>query len=376
MVHKSLKQLFLASLFTLAVSAQAADKSADAKTAAEEKQLNIYNWSDYITKDTITNFEKETGIKVQYDVYDSNQMLESKLMAGKTGYDIVVPTASPYMVRQIGLKILQKLDKSKLTNYKNLDADIMKRLAVQDPNNEYGVPWMWGSVGIGYNVKKIKEIDPTAKVDSLGIIFDPKNAEKFKACGIAMLDSPSDILPNALVYAGLDPNSEKKEDLEKAKEVMMAIRPHVRQFHSSKYIDDLANGDLCLVLGYSGDIIQARNRAAEAKNGTEINYVLPKEGAQIWVDVMVIPADAKHPNNAHKFLDYVMRPDVIAANSNFIGYANANKPALALVSPEIKNNKEIYPDQATMQKMYTIKSASQAVDRMRTRAWTSILSGN
>ncbi len=375
MAHKSIKHLFLASLLAFSMGAQAASTPASAPTAEEEKKLNIYNWSDYITKETIANFEKETGIKVQYDVYDSNQMLESKLMAGKTGYDIVVPTASPYMVRQIGLKILQKLDKTKLTNYKNLDADIMQRLAVQDPNNEFGVPWMWGSVGIGYNVKKIKEIDPTAKVDSLGIIFDPKNAAKFKDCGIAMLDSPSDILPNAWVYAGLDPNSDKKEDLDKAKEVMMAIRPYIRQFHSSKYIDDLANGELCLVLGYSGDIIQAKNRAAEAKHGVEVNYVLPKEGAQIWVDVMVIPTDAKHPGNAHKFMDYVMRPEVIAANSNFIGYANANKPALALVDDVIKNNKEIYPDAETMKKMYTIKAASQAVERTRTRAWTSILSG-
>jgi putrescine transport system substrate-binding protein len=369
MIFNFIKYLIISSLVVSCVSVNALG-------AEEEKQLNIYNWSDYITKETLTNFEKETGIKVQYDVYDSNQMLESKLMAGKTGYDIVVPTASPYMVRQIKLGILQKLDKSKLKNYGNLDPAIMKRLAVQDPDNHYGVPWMWGTVGIGYNVKKIKEIMPDAPVDSLSILFDPKFAEKFKSCGIAMLDSPSDIFPNALVYAGLYPNSQKPEDLEKAKEIMMAIRPNIRQFHSSKYIDDLANGDLCLVLGYSGDIIQASNRAKEAKNGVAIAYALPKEGAQVWVDTMVIPKDAKHPGNAHKFLDYILRPEVIAANTNFIGYANANKKALPLVKDEIKNNKQIYPDQAAMEKMYTLAPSDQKFERLRTRAWTSILSQN
>ncbi|MCE3233292.1 MAG: spermidine/putrescine transporter substrate-binding protein PotF [Rickettsiaceae bacterium] len=370
--------LFKVTITTAAILTASVSHAADNKTpaAAEDKKLNIYNWSDYITPETISNFEKETGIKVQYDVYDSNQMLESKLMAGKTGYDIVVPTASPYMTRQIKLNILQKLDKAKLSNYKNLDPVIMKRLEAQDPGNSYGLPWMWGTVGIGYNVKKIKEIAPDAQTDSLSIIFDPKNAEKFKACGIVMLDSPIDIIPNALVYAGIDPNSQKPEDLEKAKSVMMAIRPFIRQFHSSKYIDDLANGDICLVLGYSGDIIQASNRAAEAKNGVEVGYNIPKEGAQLWVDTMVIPADAKHPDNAHKFLDYILKPDVISANTNFIGYANANKPALPLIKDEIKNNKQVYPSEEAMNKMYTVAQAPQSFERLRTRAWTSILSGH
>jgi putrescine transport system substrate-binding protein len=343
--------------------------------AAEEKKLNIYNWSDYITPETISNFEKETGIKVQYDVYDSNQLLESKLMAGKTGYDLVVPTASPFLVRQLKLDLYQPLDKSKLKNYGNLDPKIMTMLAVQDPANAHAVPWMWGSVGIGYNVKKIKEIMPDAPIDSLKILFDPATAAKFASCGIGMLDSATDIIPNALVYAGLDPNSQKKEDLEKAEAVMMAVRPYIRQFHSSKYIDDLANGDLCLVLGFSGDIMQASNRAKEAKNNVDVAYALPKEGAQLWIDAMVILKDAPHPGNAHIFLDYIMRPEVIAANTNFIGYANANSKAYKLVNEAIRNDKQIYPPEAVMNKMYTLKTSTPAFDRLRTRSWTRILSG-
>lgn len=343
--------------------------------AQEEKQLNIYNWSDYITPETIADFEKETGIKVQYDVYDSNQLLESKLMAGKTGYDIVVPTSTPFMVRQIKLGLYQPLDKAKLTNYSNLNPEIMRRLTAHDAGNSHAVPWMWGTVGIGYNVKKIKEIMPDAPIGSLKMLFDPAVAEKFASCGIGMLDSPTDILPNALVYAGLDPNSTKKEDLEKAEAVMMAVRPHIRQFHSSKYIDDLANGDLCVVLGFSGDIMQAANRAKEAKNGVEVAYAIPKEGAQIWVDAMVILKDAEHPENAHTFINYILRPEVIAKNTNFIGYANANTKALPLVDKEISENKQVYPTEEMMKSMYTLEPANAEFDRLRTRTWTRILSG-
>ncbi len=344
--------------------------------AEEEKKLNIYNWSDYITPETISNFEKETGIKVQYDVYDSNQLLESKLSAGHTGYDLVVPTSSPYLVRQIKAGLYQKIDKSKLSNYKNLNPEIMQRLAAHDPDNAYSIPWMWGTVGIGYNVKKVKDIMPDAPLDSLAMVFDPKIASKFAACGIMMLDSASDIIPNALVYAGLDPNSHKQEDLKKAEDVMMAVRPYIRQFHSSKYIDDLANGDICLVLGFSGDIIQASNRAKEAKAGVEIGYKQPKEGAQVWIDVMAIPKDAPHPENALLFLNYILRPEVIAANTNFIGYANANKEADKLVKPEIRDNPQIYPSAEAMKHMYMIAPADLPYERLRTRTWTRIISGS
>lgn len=343
--------------------------------AEEEKQLNIYNWSDYITPETIAGFEKETGIKVQYDVYDSNQLLESKLMAGKTGYDIVVPTASPFMVRQLKQKLYRELDKSQLQGYGNLDPVIMQKLAMQDPDNAHAIPWMWGTVGTGYNVKKIKEIMPDAPVNSLKMFFDRAIAAKFASCGIGMLDSATDIIPNALVYAGLDPNSHKKEDLDKAEAVLMAVRPYIRQFHSSKYIDDLANGDLCLVLGFSGDILQASNRAKEAKNGVVVNYVIPQEGAQIWIDAMVILGDAKHPNNAHKFLSYILRPEVVAANTNFIGYANGNSKALPLVKDSIRKNPQVYPTAEMMGHLYTIEPSDASYDRLRTRSWTRIVSG-
>lgn len=346
-----------------------------AAMAEEEKKLNIYNWSDYILPETIQQFEKETGIKVQYDVYDSNQLLESKLMAGKTGYDIVVPTSSPFLVRQIKLGLYQKINQKELSNYKNLDPKIMKMLAAHDPNNGYSVPWMWGSVGIGYNVKKLKEIMPDAPINSLKVLFDPKVASRFKDCGIGMLDSSVDIVPNALVYAGLDPNSQKPEDLAKAEEVLKAVRPYIRQFHSSKYIDDLANGDLCLVLGFSGDIMQAKTRAEEAKNGVEVGYALPKEGAQVWIDAMAIPADAPHPENAHKFINFVLRPEVVAANSNFIGYANPNVASFKLVDKAIREDKQIYPPEDVLKNMYTLKPTTTTYDRLRTRAWTRILSG-
>ena len=344
--------------------------------AEEEKKLNIYNWSDYIAPETITNFQKETGIKVQYDVYDSNQLLESKLMAGKTGYDIVVPSAAPFLARQIKLGFYQPLSKSKFKNYNNLDKKILKLLSVNDPDNAYSIPWMWGTVGIGYNVKKIKAIMPDAPISSLSMLFDPKIAGKFAACGIGMLDSPTDIIPNALLYTGINPNSQKPEDLKKAEEIMMAIRPSVRQFHSSKYIDDMANGDMCLVLGFSGDIIQASNRAREAKNGVEVAYILPKEGAQLYIDAMAIPKDAPHPENAHKFLDYIMKPKVVALSSNLIGYANANSQSYPLLKAAIRDNKQIYPPDKVMEKMYSLAPSNPAFDRLRTRAWTHILTGN
>jgi putrescine transport system substrate-binding protein len=342
--------------------------------ADEEKVLNIYNWSNYILPSTLEQFEKETGIKVEYDVYDSNQMLESKLMAGSTGYDIVVPTAAPFLERQIKLGLYQKLKKDQLPNYKNLDPKIIDLLAKNDHQKEYSVPWMWGSVGIGYNIKKVKEIMPDAPLDSLKMIFDPAIAQKFSKCGITIIDSPSDVIPNALVYLGLDPNSEKKEDLEKAEKVLMAIRPYIRNFHSSKYIDDLANGEICLALGFSGDIIQAGNRATEAKNGIMVKYTIPKEGAQVWIDVMAITKDAKHPTNAHKFIDFILRPGVAAANTNYIGYANGNEESKRYVSKRIIQDKEIYPSNSMIKKMYSLKLMPASFERLRTRMWTKILS--
>ena len=310
--------------------APAAGTAAPAPAADGEQVLNIYNWSDYIAEDTIANFEKETGIKVRYDVFDSNEVLEAKLLAGNTGYDIVVPSAH-FVARQIQAGIFQPLDKSKLPNYKNLDADAMKVLAGYDPGNQHIIPWMWGTTGIGYNVAKIKERMPDAPIGSWKMIFDPEVVSKFKDCGVATLDANSEVFPTALRYLGLPPGSQSAEDLAKVEEHVMKIRPSIKYFHSSQYINDLANGEICMVLGWSGDVFIARDRAAEAKNGNEIAYFVPKEGSLMWFDTMAIPKDAPHAENAHKFIDYILRPEVVAAITNYVNYPNANAASLPLV---------------------------------------------
>src|SRR5690348_10317787 len=282
--------------------------------AAEDNVLNIYNWSDYIADDTVARFEAETGIKVHYDVYDGNEVLEAKLLAGHSGYDLVVPTASPFLAREAQAGVFQKIDKAKLTHYGNLDPQILKAVANVDPGNEYGVPYLWGTTGIGYNPAKVKAaLGDNAPVDSLKLIFDPANAKKLASCGISLLDTPQEMFPAALAFLGREPLSREPADLEKAAEVVTAIRPYIRKFHSSQYINDLANGDLCVAFGYSGDVVQAKSRAADAKNGNDIAYAIPREGAMIWVDMMAIPKDAPHAENALKFIDFILRPEIIAA---------------------------------------------------------------
>ncbi|MBI2800395.1 MAG: polyamine ABC transporter substrate-binding protein [Gammaproteobacteria bacterium] len=336
-----------------------------------EQVLNIYNWSDYIAEDTIANFEKETGIKVRYDVFDSNEVLEAKLLAGNTGYDIVVPSAS-FVARQIQAGVFQALDKSKLPNYKNLDPDIMKVLAGYDPDNQHVLPWMWGTTGIGYNVKMIKDRMPDAPLGSWDMIFKPEIVAKFKDCGVSTLDAPSEVFPTALRYLGLPTGSQTEENLKKAETLVMGLRPSVKYFHSSQYINDLANGELCLVLGWSGDIIQARARAVEAKNGHDIAYFIPKEGALLWVDTMAIPKDAKHTDNAYKFLDYALRPAVIAAVSNFVHYANGNAAATPLVDEAIRTDVSVYPTAETKAKLFPNVVNTPEYDRLVTRTWTRI----
>lgn len=342
---------------------------------AEDKVLNIYNWSDYIAKDTVANFEKETGIKVRYDVYDGNETLEAKLMAGHSGYDIVVPTAFPFLDRQVKAGVYQKIDKSKIPNYKNLDPNLMKQVAAADPGNEHAVIWLWGTTGLGYNVKAVEKRIPNAPTNSLDLIFKPENAQKLKDCGITMLDSPTDIIPIALNYLHIDPNSQKPEDLEKAKDLLMKIRPYVKYFHSSQYINDLANGDVCVSLGWSGDIFQAASRASEAKNGVEIQYSIPKEGTMIWFDNMAIPADAPHPEAALKFINYILQPKVEAANTNYVSYANPVPSSLPYVDDAIKNNQSIYPPEDVMKKLFAVPTKSEKFNRLQTRAWTTIRTG-
>jgi putrescine transport system substrate-binding protein len=344
--------------------------------AAEEARVNVYNWSDYIAPDTIPKFEAETGIKVTYDVYDGNEVLEAKLLSGNSGYDVVVPSASPFMARQIAAGAYRALDKSKLGNWKNLDPAILELVAGADPGNAHGAPYLWSDTGIGYNETQVRAaLGEAAPVNSLALIFDSANAQKLATCGISLLDTPQEVFPAALAYLGLDPKSRDLGDLDKALAALEKIRPYIRKFHSSQYINDLAGGDLCVALGYSGDVIQARNRASEAGNQVKIAFRVPKEGAMMSVDMLGIPADAPHSENALRFIDYLLRPAVIANITNAVWYPNPNLPATALVKPEIRNDPAVYPPEETRHRLYVDLPASSAYERARTRAWTHLKSG-
>lgn len=345
-----------------------------AEARAAEREVRVYNWSDYIDPSILQDFTMETGIKVVYDVFDSNEVLETKLLAGKTGYDIVVPTGY-FLERQIKAGVFQKLDKSKIPNIKNTWPEVMKRVEVYDPGNQYALNWMWGTTGVGYNEAKIKERMADAPVNSLDMIFKPEIVAKFKDCGIHVVDSPNEILPPALNYLGLDPNSTAPEDLKKAEDLITKIRPYVQKFHSSEYINALANGDICLALGWSGDILQAASRAEEAKNGVVIKYNIAKEGTQMWFDMMAIPADAKNVQEAYLLLDYLNRPEVMAKASNFISYANGNLASQQFIKNDIKNNPAVFPDADTLKKLFVKRAWDSKTQRSASRAWTQIVTG-
>jgi len=342
--------------------------------AQEEKVLHVFNWSDYIAEDTVPNFEKQSGIKVTYDVFDSNDVLETRLLAGNSGFDVVVPSAS-FLERQIKAGVFQKIDKSQIPNLKNMDPDIMNRVGLHDPNNEYSVPYLWGTTGIGYNEDKIKKILGDARPDSWNYIYDPKLVAKFKDCGLSLLDAPDEILKTVLAWMGRDPNSQKEEDLKAAEAKLMPIRPFVRKIHSSQYIDDLANGDLCIAVGWSGDILQARDRAEEAGQGVKIKYAIPKEGTIVWFDMLAIPADAKHPKNAHAFINYLMEPQVAANDSNFVNYANGNAASFPMVSDEVKNDPGIYPTPEVKAKLFPSLAYGEDFQRLMNRMWTKFQTG-
>ncbi|MFZ5841288.1 MAG: extracellular solute-binding protein [Pseudomonadota bacterium] len=344
--------------------------------AATEKVVHVYNWSDYIDDTVLQDFEKETGIKVVYDVFDSNEVVEAKLLAGSTGFDVVVPSGS-FLGRQIQAGVFQPLDKTKLTNWGNLDTSLMQRLENYDPGNQHAIPYLWGTTGIGYNVKKVKEIlGENAPVDSWDLVLKEENISKLKACGVAFLDAQSEVLPPVLNYLGKDQASLVETDYtEVALPLLEKIRPHITYFHSSQYINDLANGDICVAVGWSGDVFQAQARAAESNNGVEIGYSIPKEGTEMWFDMMAIPKDAKNVENAHIFINYMLRPDVIAKITNYVQYANGNSASLAMVSDEVKNNTAIYPDQATMAKLWTLKVMPADIERVMTRVWTKVKTG-
>jgi putrescine transport system substrate-binding protein len=343
---------------------------------AEDKVVHVYNWSDYIAEDTLKNFEAATGIKVVYDVYDSNEVMEAKMLAGGSGYDVVFPTAQPFAERHIAAGLYQKLDKSKLPNYSNLDPAILKPLQTPDPGNQYAVPYMWGTTGIGYNVDKVKAaLGGDVPTNTWALIFDPAIASKLAGCGISVMDDEMESMTAALLYLGKDPNTTDPKDFEAAAAAFKQVRPFIKYFHSSQYINDLANGDLCVAHGYSGDVLQARDRAAEAKNNVNVAYAVPKEGAILWIDVMVIPSDAPHPGNAHAFINYLMDPAVIASVSNFVAYANANKAATPLVDEAVRNDPGVYPSEDTKQRLVTIRTLPDKVQRQKVRAWTRVKSG-
>lgn len=344
-------------------------------TTAIAEEVRVYNWSDYIDESLLDQFEQETGIDLVYDVFDSNEVLETKMLAGGSGYDVVVPSGT-FLQRQISAGAFQKLDQSKLPNRENLWDVIEDRVSKYDPNNEYAINYMWGTTGIGVNINKVKEVlGEDAPVDSLSLIFDPANMEKLSECGVHFLDAPVEMIPAALAYLGEDPDSQDVDTIEKAEPVLSAVAPYVQKFHSSEYINALANGDICVAFGWSGDILQARDRAAEADNGVEIEYYAPKEGALMWFDNMAIPVDAPNPEGAHKFLNFIMDAQNMAKASNYVYYANGNKASQEFLEEDVIGDPAIYPDEATLENLYTTSPYDPKVQRVVTRMWTKVKSG-
>ena len=340
----------------------------------KQETLKIYNWSDYIDPLILADFTKETGIKVQYDTFDSNEILETKMLQGDTGYDIVAPS-NHNIPRYVTAGAISALDKSQLPNEKNLWPEIMAHMEPFDPGAKYTVPYMWGTIGIGYNVEEVAKRLPGVNIDSWAVVFDPANLAKLKDCGVYYLDASEDMYAVALNYLGKDPNSRNLADYQAATDMMVKARPFVRKFHSSEYVEALANGDICLAIGYSGDILQAKTRAEEAKNGVAINYVIPKEGSQVWFDVFAIPADAPNKAAAYKFLDYMLRPEVIAKASNFTQYANANLAATPLVDAAVRDNPNVYPTPEVFKRLFVTTAKDQALLRDVTRMWTTVQTG-
>jgi len=347
---------------TLAISVQAAPT------------VHFYNWSDYIGQTTLADFEKATGIKPVQDVFDSNETLEGKLLAGRTGYDVVVPS-NHFLGKQIKAGAFQKLDKSLLPNYSNLDPALMKRLEKNDPGNQYAVPYLWGTNGIGYNVEKVKAALGTDKIDSWAMLFEPENIKKLSKCGVAFLDSADEMLPAVLNYMGRNPNSTDAKDYADAEKKLLAVRPYVTYFHSSKYISDLANGDICVAAGFSGDVFQAKARAEEAGKGVDVAYVIPKEGGNLWFDMLAIPKDSTNVKEAHAFINYLLNPEVIAQVSDYVGYANPNLKAGDLMDQSVRTDAAVYPPQEVLDKLYVSSELPPKVQRLMTRSWTKVKSG-
>ncbi len=343
--------------------------------AFADEVVYVYNWSDYIAADTLARFTDETGIRVVYDVYDSNDVLEARMLAGSSGYDVVVPTSS-YLARQIPAGVYMPLDFDQIPNAEGLDEDLMAAVAKHDPGNEHSVIYAWGTNGIGWNVEMVHErIGEDGPTDSWDMVFDPEIASELADCGISFLDSQSDMFPVALQYLGLDPMSTDTDDLERAAELLESVRPYVRYFHSSQYISDLANGEICVAVGWSGDVLIAMDRAEEAGRGIEIEYTIPVEGTIEWFDVMAIPVDAPNPENAHAFINFILRPDVIADITNYVFYPNAVPASLEYVDDEIAEDPSIYPPEEVMANLFPSPVYDARTDRVMTRLWTRVRTG-
>ena len=344
-------------------------------TSAFADEVRVYNWSDYIDEALLEKFEAETGIELIYDVFDSNEVLETKLLAGGSGYDVVVPSGT-FLQRQITAGAFQKLDMNQLANAGNLWDVILDRTEQYDPENAYSINYMWGTTGIGADVNAVTErLGADAPIGSLELLFNPANMEKLADCGVHFLDAPTEMIPAALQYLGEDPDSHDPEVIGKAEAVLSAVRPYIQKFHSSEYINALANGDICVAFGWSGDILQARDRAAEAENGVEIVYNAPVEGALMWFDQMAIPADAPNPEAAHVFLNFILDAENMAAASNYVYYANGNSASMPFLVEDVIGDTAIYPDESTLENLYTTTPYPAKVQRTVTRLWTKVKSG-
>lgn len=336
---------------------------------AEEKILHLYSWESYFGPGTIEKFEAETGIKVTYDMFDSNDMVETKILAGGSGYDLLTINLSPHLRRELPVGVWAELDKSRLSNLGNLDPALVARVDEVDKGGAHGVPWMWGTTGVGYNVDKVREIMPDAPIDSLRMLFDPEIVKRFAPCGVTMLDDAEQVLGLALIYLGLDPDTTDPKELQKAVDVVAKVRPYVRKFHSSSYINDLAEGDACVSLGFSGDMHIADIRAKEAKRPFSITYRLSKEGNLVWADILAVPADAAHPQAAHAFIDFVLRPEIAASAATDTGFSTANKAALALLDDKLRSDPNLYPSPEAQKRFHLPKALDQKALKIWSKAW-------
>jgi putrescine transport system substrate-binding protein len=363
-------------LCSLQLAAAAVLGLAMSGVSAAEPSVSIYNWYDYIAPDATKNFQRETGVATVYDVFDNGDVMQSKLMAGRSGYDVVV-ASSELLPNLIKAGVLQELDRSQLPNLPHLDPQILAKVQHNDPGNRYAAPYLWGTTGVGYDADQVKALlGAEAPVDSWDLIFKPENIAKLSQCGVAMLDSPGEIIPIALHYLGLPYNSQNPEDYRKAEALLLKIRPYIRYFDSSRFISDLANGNVCVVLGWSGGVYDAQLASAKAGNGRNLVYRIPREGAPVWVENLVLLNDAPHPQQGLSFINYMLRPDVIAATSNYLGYPNANKDATALVEQKVRENPGVYPSPQTMATLYPLEPLPLKMERVRTRVWSKVKTGS